>query len=106
MTKDMRFFDEMSSATGARPPYAAYDAWFQEQDTGRLHNKAREAEAFFRRTGITFNVYGQADAEERLIPFDLVPRILSNGEWSKLARGIDQRVRAINAFLQIGRAHV
>ncbi|MDP5359782.1 MAG: circularly permuted type 2 ATP-grasp protein, partial [Paracoccaceae bacterium] len=49
--------------------------------------------------GITFNVYGQDDAEERLIPFDLVPRILSNGEWSKLSKGIDQRVRAINAFL-------
>ena len=95
----MRFFDEMSGATGARSPYAVYDTWFQQQDTTRLSAKAQEAEAFFRRTGITFNVYGQADAEERLIPFDLVPRILSNNEWQKLAKGIDQRVRAINAFL-------
>ena len=95
----MRFFDEMSGATGARSPYAVYDTWFQLQDTTRLSAKAQEAEAFFRRTGITFNVYGQADAEERLIPFDLVPRILSNNEWQKLAKGIDQRVRAINAFL-------
>jgi uncharacterized circularly permuted ATP-grasp superfamily protein len=99
MSKDMRFFDEMSGATGARSPYAVYDTWFQQQDTTRLSAKAQEAEAFFRRTGITFNVYGQADAEERLIPFDLVPRILSNNEWQKLAKGIDQRVRAINAFL-------
>ncbi|MDP5361712.1 MAG: circularly permuted type 2 ATP-grasp protein, partial [Paracoccaceae bacterium] len=93
------FFDEMVSGAGARSPYATYEAWFSGQDTDRLANKAKEAEAFFRKTGITFNVYGQDDAEERLIPFDLVPRILSNGEWSKLSKGIDQRVRAINAFL-------
>jgi uncharacterized circularly permuted ATP-grasp superfamily protein len=95
----MRFFDEMSTDAGVRAPYAAYNAWFQSQDTERLRAKAQEAEAFFRRTGITFNVYGQADAEERLIPFDLVPRILSSSEWNRLAKGIDQRVRAINAFL-------
>ena len=61
--------------------------------------KSKEAEAFFRRTGITFNVYGQADAQERLIPFDLIPRIISNREWTRLSKGIEQRVRAINAFL-------
>ena len=95
----MAFFDEMLSAGGARAPYEAYQAWFAGQDNTRLANKSQEAEAFFRRTGITFNVYGESDAEERLIPFDLVPRILSNREWTKLSKGIDQRVRAINAFL-------
>ncbi|WP_375342230.1 circularly permuted type 2 ATP-grasp protein [Yoonia litorea] len=95
----MRFFDEMSEDGIARGPYGDYDQWFRAQDATRLQSKAQEAEAFFRRTGITFNVYGQADAEERLIPFDLVPRILSNYEWTKLAKGIEQRVRAINAFL-------
>ena len=92
-------FDEMRGDGNLRTQYQTYENWFAEQDNARLSKKADEAEAFFRRTGITFNVYGQADAEERLIPFDLVPRILSNGEWTKLARGIDQRVRAINAFL-------
>ena len=92
-------FSEMLSDEGVRPPYRGYDAWFCEQDTARLSKKAREAEAFFRRSGITFNVYGQSDAEERLIPFDLVPRIVSNSEWTRLAKGIEQRVRAINAFL-------
>jgi uncharacterized circularly permuted ATP-grasp superfamily protein len=92
-------FNEMQSDGTARRPYAGYDAWFREQNPSRLTMKAAEAEAFFRRTGITFNVYGQTDAEERLIPFDLVPRILSNQEWTKLSKGIDQRVRAINAFL-------
>ena len=92
-------FNEMKVAGQARAPYRHYDRWFDQQDHARLARKSREAEAFFRRSGITFNVYGQADAEERLIPFDLVPRILSAREWNTLARGVDQRVRAINAFL-------
>ncbi|XDA97705.1 circularly permuted type 2 ATP-grasp protein [Sulfitobacter sp. LCG007] len=93
-------YDEMHRPDGSiRPPYVAYDGWFGQQDAGRLDTKSREAEAFFRRTGITFNVYGQAEAQERLIPFDLIPRILSHREWARLSRGIEQRVRAINAFL-------
>ena len=99
MTKETKHFSEMIRSDGVREPYQRYDAWFSKQDVNRLSKKAQEAEAFFRRTGITFNVYGQADAEERLIPFDLVPRILSDTEWTKLSRGIEQRVRAINAFL-------
>ena len=82
-----------------RAPYGVYDSWFSGQNNERLAKKSDEAEAFFRRTGITFNVYGQTDAEERLIPFDLVPRILSAREWQKLSKGIEQRVYAINAFL-------
>lgn len=99
MAEPKTFFDEMQTAQGARGPYANYCDWFDKQDNTRLAQKSWEAEQFFRRTGITFNVYGQEDAEERLIPFDLVPRILSDNEWTKLAKGVDQRVRAINAFL-------
>ena len=94
------FFNEMiGHAEAARAPYTAYGAWFQTEDLRELRKKSAEAEAFFRRTGITFNVYGQAEADERLIPFDIVPRILSAQEWARLTRGIEQRVRAINAFL-------
>tara|TARA_R110002096_G_scaffold215868_1_gene403764 strand:- start:359 stop:1753 length:1395 start_codon:yes stop_codon:yes gene_type:complete len=89
----------MQSGSGVRAPYAAYDSWFSTQNSERLLKKSEEAEAFFRRTGITFNVYGDNAGEERLIPFDLVPRIISNREWTKISKGIDQRVRAINAFL-------
>lgn len=92
-------FSEMQSEDGVRQPYAAYMGWFSDQDTTRLAKKAAQAEAFFRRTGITFNVYGDNDGEERLIPFDLVPRIISHREWTRISRGIEQRVRAINAFL-------
>ncbi len=99
MGSEDNFFNELQGDGGVRAPYSNYNAWFAEQDTTRLQTKSKEAEAFFRRSGITFNVYGQSDAEERLIPFDLVPRILSNTEWSRLAKGIEQRVRGINAFL-------
>ena len=100
MTDKPRFFDEMlGTGDTARGPYADYDEWFGKENPKELVKEAKEAEEFFRRTGITFNVYGQADAEERLIPFDIVPRILSAKEWARLAKGVDQRVRAINAFL-------
>jgi uncharacterized circularly permuted ATP-grasp superfamily protein len=93
-------FDEMlGSGEDVRPPYQDYKNWLDGEDVKRLHRKSAEAEAFFRKTGITFNVYGQDEADERLIPFDVVPRVLSAREWRKLSKGIEQRVRAINAFL-------
>ncbi len=93
-------FDEMlGSDDVVREPYADYKNWLDQEDVRRLHRKTEDAEAFFRKTGITFNVYGQDEADERLIPFDVIPRILSAREWRKLSRGIEQRVKAINAFL-------
>ncbi|MGB2201436.1 MAG: circularly permuted type 2 ATP-grasp protein [Pseudooceanicola atlanticus] len=95
-----QIFDEMwGRAETLRPPYSMFKEWFDGEDPSRLRAKQREAEELFRLTGITFNVYGRAEAEERLIPFDIVPRIISGLEWQRLSRGIEQRVRAINAFL-------
>ena len=82
-----------------RSPYRDYHDWFEREDAARIQRKAQQAEAFFRTTGITFNVYGEDEADERLIPFDVVPRIISASEWRRLSRGIEQRVRALNAFL-------
>ena len=93
-------FDEMLRTDGsAHPAYGDYMAWFEGQELTRLRRKAEEADANFRRTGITFNVYGAEEAEERLIPFDIIPRIIGGQEWKKVSRGIEQRVRALNAFL-------
>jgi len=93
-------FDEMYTADGGvREAYAGYCEWFDQQDTKALKRKDAEADENFRRTGITFNVYGEDEAEERLIPFDMVPRIISAGEWRRLTRGIEQRVSALNSFL-------
>jgi uncharacterized circularly permuted ATP-grasp superfamily protein len=93
-------FDEMLDPDGSvRPAYAGYCSWYDAQDQGWLKKQDVEAERFFRRTGITFNVYGDDAAEERLIPFDMIPRIITANEWRRLTRGIEQRVRALNAFL-------
>ncbi|MCQ2003502.1 circularly permuted type 2 ATP-grasp protein [Rhizobium sp. NRK18] len=90
----------MTNADGSpREPYRKYMEWLSVQDTEHLKAKARDAENIFRRTGITFAVYGHEDSSERLIPFDLIPRIISGREWRKLAQGIEQRVIALNAFL-------
>ena len=100
MTGDKPHFDEMLLPDGSvRAPYSEFCEWYGAQDASRLRTKARDAENFFRRTGITFAVYDEEVASERLIPFDIVPRIISGREWARLSRGIEQRVRAINAFL-------
>ncbi|WP_394728548.1 circularly permuted type 2 ATP-grasp protein [Altererythrobacter sp. GH1-8] len=93
-------FNEMFDSNGSvRPAYRDYCKWFDEQDPKWLARKDAECDDSFRRTGITFNVYGEDEAEERLIPFDMVPRIISAGEWRRLTRGIEQRVSALNSFL-------
>src|SRR6185312_12934035 len=93
-------FDEMHGTDGVvREPYAALDAWLREQPDTTLGLMAADAEGIFRRLGITFAVYGSSEATEKIIPFDVIPRIISATEWRKLSRGIEQRVRALNAFL-------
>lgn len=93
-------FDEMNGmGDGVRLPYQAIAEWLETQKLDDLKQKLVEAEALFRRTGITFAVYGNQDSSERLIPFDIIPRILSGSEWRRLQSGIEQRVRALNAFM-------
>jgi uncharacterized circularly permuted ATP-grasp superfamily protein len=96
----MTAFDEMRAADGAvRPAYATLANWLETVPADVLDYRRREAEFIFRRIGITFAVYGDAAAQERLIPFDIIPRILTRREWDRLALGLEQRVKAINAFL-------
>jgi uncharacterized circularly permuted ATP-grasp superfamily protein len=94
-------FDEMKGADGrVRPAYSELAAWLGDVRPDVLDYRRREAELLFRRIGITFAVYGEADAQERLIPFDVIPRILSASEWDTLRRGLEQRVKAINLYLR------
>jgi uncharacterized circularly permuted ATP-grasp superfamily protein len=91
----------MTTADGAvRGPYAQLSRWLSELPSDLLANRRREAELLFRRMGITFAVYGAAEAQERLIPFDVLPRILSAAEWDLLRRGLEQRVRALNLYIK------
>ena len=100
ISRDEPNFDEMHAPDGSvRDAYQGYQNWLDHQDDRSIRSKNFEAESSFRRTGITFNVYGEDDAEERLIPFDMVPRIITGNEWRRLSKGIEQRVRALNAFM-------
>ena len=94
-------FDEMTGQDGQlRPVYAGLDTWLRDLPADVLEHRRREAEFLFRRIGITFAVYGEADATERLIPFDVLPRIISAAEWTRLCAGLEQRVKAINLYIK------
>ena len=93
-------FNEMEGSGGAtREPYARIEDWLKTLSRSDVDRALREAEAIFRRQGITFAVYGDNQASERLIPFDIIPRVFAAAEWRKLSAGIEQRVRALNAFI-------
>src|SRR6266702_6338711 len=94
-------FDEMKGSDGAlRPAYGELFRWLAEVPSDVLDYQRREAEVLFRRIGITFAVYGEADAQERVIPFDVLPRILSAAEWDLLRSGLEQRIKAINLYIK------
>ena len=100
MVSNAAQFDEMSGATGAiRPPYETLARWLASADPEFLASRRAQAELLFRRIGITFAVYGSQEATERLIPFDILPRIIARSEWAELEKGLIQRVKALNMFL-------
>lgn len=94
------FFNEMyKEGASVRTHYREFNNWLKRQDPSLIEQKKAEADLIFRRVGITFAVYGDNAGEERLIPFDIIPRIIPAKEWDLLQRGLTQRVRALNAFL-------
>jgi len=97
----MAAFDEMGPETAdARRVYTRVARWLEQSPRDLLASRRVQAELMFRRIGITFGVYGDKEAAERLIPFDIVPRLLSRAEWRKLEAGLVQRVTALNLFLK------
>jgi uncharacterized circularly permuted ATP-grasp superfamily protein len=101
-------FDEMHASVGAvREHYQGYERWLAEQPSDVMLSRREEAEMIFRRVGITFAVYGAKDEDansqnagnERLIPFDLIPRVIPAHEWQEMERGLAQRVAALNRFI-------
>ena len=95
-------FDEimgMAGDTSPRPDLAALGQWLEDTPDDELRRRQEAAENTFRQLGITFAVYGDTDTRERIIPFDIVPRVFLADEWSRLSEGLVQRVEAINAFL-------
>ncbi len=98
-TPTLPFNEMFAEGSACRPGYEFLQRWLETTPPAALAQRQAEAELLFRRIGITFAVYGQSDAEERIIPFDIIPRILTKTEWQKLSAGLEQRVRALNAFL-------
>jgi len=93
-------YDEMLAARGeVRPHYQAFSQWLSQQSADAMAARQIEADLSFRRVGITFSVAGDEAGTERLIPFDLIPRIIPADEWQRLDAGLKQRVRALNMFI-------
>jgi len=93
-------FNEMNAPDGAvRPHYSRFQEWLAQMPPEQIAHKRAEADSAFHRYGITFAVYGEDAGRERLIPFDVIPRIIPADEWVKLEAGLTQRVNALNAFL-------
>src|SRR3954469_4742777 len=94
-------FDEMKGTDRqVRAPYSELANWLGDVKADVLDYRRREAELLFRRIGITFAVYGEADSTERLIPFDVIPRVLAADEWDIVRRGLAQRTKAINLYIK------
>ena len=99
---EIQCFDEMTLADGSiRPVYGKIASWLASTPAGVLAARRSQAELLFRRIGITFAVYGEGeqDGAERLIPFDIIPRMMLRSEWTRLEAGLVQRVKALNQFL-------
>ena len=92
-------FNEMYDNGAVRRPYLRLEDWMRTMPDALRSMKQAEAEAMFRQIGITFAVYGEGGDPDRLIPFDMFPRVFTQEEWRKLDRGVKQRARALNAFL-------
>jgi uncharacterized circularly permuted ATP-grasp superfamily protein len=99
---DGKPFDELWGTSRNRKARAGFEPlmrWLKDISAAELERRHQAAEAAFRSLGITFAVYGDEAAAERIIPFDIIPRIFAAAEWEKLSAGLEQRVRAINAFI-------
>ncbi len=83
-----------------RSVYDNVDKWLRDAALERMDLKRREADTIFRRLGITFSVYTEGGDPERLIPFDIIPRVFGADEWARLSAGAIQRVKGINAFIR------
>ena len=93
-------YDEMHGPSGAvRPHYAALDERIATLSAEELAERQRTLERFFLLQGITFTVYGAESSTERIIPTDLLPRIIAADEWTTIEAGLTQRLKALNMFL-------
>lgn len=95
------FYDEMFDAEAyPRPDCAPLWNRINSISDADIRRRQKAAERSMHQLGITFNVYGDKEGNERIIPFDIVPRIIPGEEWKRLDEGLKQRIEAINHFIQ------
>ena len=95
------FYDELIEANG-RPRSGAQllvDK-IESLPAGDLVLRQKAAEAMLLKMGITFNVYGRDEGTEKIMPFDIIPRIVSSSDWQQIESGLKQRIFALNEFIQ------
>ncbi len=94
-------FDEMFDDQGVvRPHYESLLSTFSKLPKEELHRRKQSADISFLMQGITFTVYGRDEGTERIFPYDLLPRIITAGEWERIEKGLTQRITALNLFLR------
>ena len=94
-------YDEMFAPDGRpRAPYIALDSRLTSLALEELVRRQQACEQSFLHQGITFTVYNDNQATERIIPTDLLPRIVTAAEWDRIERGLTQRIQALNLFLR------
>ena len=98
---DGNIFDEMFQANGRpREPYQKLLQSILELQASELTQRQQAADLTFLNRGITFTVYGEDSTIERIFPYDILPRIISDQEWNTIDSGLRQRIHAINLFLR------
>ena len=96
-----QFYDELigSSNLPHKGIEMVYD-YFNDLSIDELKSRQRNLETAMINMGITFNVYSEEGGTERIIPIDIIPRIIKAKEWSRLEKGLKQRIFALNEFLK------
>ncbi len=93
-------YDELYDAAGVpRRPYASLAATLSRIETAEMKSRVQSINMALLQRGVTFTVYAEQQGTERIFPFDVIPRLLTAQEWSRISAGIGQRIRALNAFL-------
>ena len=94
------FFDEMFTSDGEiRSGYTFFKDRVEQLSKEEFMRRQISAERALMAMGITFNVYSENEGTERIMPVDIIPRIVSAKEWEKMERGLIQRITALNLFL-------
>jgi uncharacterized circularly permuted ATP-grasp superfamily protein len=98
--KKPQSFDELQNGKGSyRPAARSVGDWLDHTSIDALNHLNEQAADIFYRKGVTFTVYSDAKNIERMIPFDIIPRIIAASEWRQIEAGCRQRITALNAFL-------